>query len=197
MIYHYCRVSSKDQRLDRQTIELSNYKKADMVFTDKVSGKNFERDGYQQLKDVVVSGDEVIIKELDRLGRNKDEVKDELKWFKEHGVIVRILDLPTSCVELPGQEWIQDMLNNILIEVLGAVAEQERRKIHDRMMEGLAAKKARGEWDDYGRPEKVIDKELFREFREKIKKGETTVTECCRKLGISRSTWYSRIKETA
>ena len=192
MIFHYCRVSTKEQNLDRQLVALNSYKPADRLFTDKVSGKNFERIGYQQMKDAVQSGDEIVIKELDRLGRNKEEIKKELEWFKQHGVVVRILDIPTTRIDFQGQDWIRDMINNILIEVLGAIAEQERKKIHDRMMEGLAAKKARGEWDDYGRPEKVIEPKTIEEMRKQISNGELTVTECCKALGISRTTWYNK-----
>ena len=194
MIYHYCRVSTKEQNLDRQLIALNGYKKADKVFADKASGKNFERAKYQQMKDAVQSGDEVIVKELDRLGRNKDDVKTELKWFKDRGVTVRILDLPTTLIDFQGQDWVQEMVNNVLIEVLGAIAQREREKIHDRMMEGLAAKKARGEWDDYGRPKKKIDFGLFAELLEKSKNGLLTVEERCKQLGISKGTWYKTIK---
>ena len=192
MIFHSCRVSTKEQNLDRQLVALNGYKPADRLFTDKVSGKNFERIGYQQMKDAVQSGDEIVIKELDRLGRNKEEIKKELEWFKQHGVVVRILDIPTTRIDFQGQDWIRDMINNILIEVLGAIAEQERKKIHDRMMEGLAAKKARGEWDDYGRPEKVIEPKTIEEMRKQISNGKLTVTECCKALGISRTTWYNK-----
>lgn len=192
MIFHYCRVSTKEQNLDRQLVALNGYKPADRLFTDKVSGKNFERIGYQQMKDAVQPGDEIVIKELDRLGRNKEEIKKELEWFKQHGVVVRILDIPTTRIDFQGQDWIRDMINNILIEVLGAIAEQERKKIHDRMMEGLAAKKARGEWDDYGRPEKVIEPKTIEEMRKQISNGKLTVTECCKALGISRTTWYNK-----
>ena len=197
MVYHYCRVSSADQNLSRQIDELSKHKKADRVFADKASGKNFDRENYQALKSVVRSGDEVFIKELDRLGRNKEEIKNELKWFKENGVTVRVLDVPTTLIDFRGQDWVQDMINNILIEVLGAVAEQERIKIRKRQAEGIMAKKARGDWDDYGRPEKAIDMKVFSELHEKNKKGEMTVTECCKELGISRTLWYSRLKEVA
>ena len=194
MTYHYCRVSSADQNLSRQLDELNAQKKADRVFCDKASGKNFERDSYQEMKRVVRSGDEVYIKELDRLGRNKDEIKEELAWFKANGVVVRILDVPTTLIDFKGQGWVQDMINNILIEVLGAVAEQERIKIKRRQAEGIAAKKAHGNWDDYGRPEKKVDAVLLSECRAKIQKGEMTVAECCKELGISRGTWYNRVR---
>ena len=89
MIYGYCRVSTKEQNLDRQTSALTSYKALDRIFSDKQSGKDFARDAYQELKSAVMAGDEVVVKELDRLGRNKEEVKAELEWFKRMGVVVR------------------------------------------------------------------------------------------------------------
>ena len=85
MVYGYVRVSTKEQCLDRQVQALNDYTKIDRLFQDKQSGKNFEREQYQLMKSMVVSGDTVIVKELDRLGRNKNDVKKELEWFKEHG----------------------------------------------------------------------------------------------------------------
>ena len=193
MIYGYARVSTRDQHLDRQLAALSSFKQMDKVFTDKQSGKDFARDGYQQMKASVQPGDEVIVKELDRLGRNKDDIKKELEWFKTHGVTVRILDLPTSLIDFQGQAWIGDMINNILIEVLGAVAEQERKKMKQRQAEGLAAKKARGDWDDYGRPRKDIA-DITKYLREQ-RSGEKTVSQICSELGISRATWYNKVKQ--
>lgn len=195
MIYGYVRVSTKDQCLDRQVQALAQYKHPDRIFSDKQSGKDFARVGYQELKGVVQPGDEIVIKELDRLGRNKDEIKAELEWFKQQGVIVRILDVPTSLIDFQGQDWIRDMVNNILIEVLGAIAEQERKKIKQRQAEGIQAKKDRGEWDDYGRPAKEIpDLEKFREMQ---KGGQISVAKACKELGISRATWYSRMQEVS
>lgn len=194
MIYHYCRVSSADQNLDRQLDELSKHATADRVFTDKASGKNFDRSGYNALKAVVAAGDEVYIKELDRLGRNKDEIKAELQWYKDHNVVVRILDVPTTLIDFKGQDWIQDLVNNILVEVLGAIAERERINIKRRQAEGIAAMKAHGNWDDYGRPSKGIDENLLSELLQKNKKGDATVAECCKALGISRTLWYNKVR---
>lgn len=195
MTYHYYRVSSKDQSVNRQVDALNGYKPADKAYTDKASGKNFDRTAYQRMKAEVVRGDEVIVKELDRFGRNKKEIREELEWFKDHGVTVRILDVPTTLIDFNGQDWIGDLINGLLIDVLSAIAEQERKKIHERMIEGIAAKKARGEWEDYGRPKKNVDANVLSELREKNKKGELTIDDCCRRLGISRSTWYSRLRE--
>ena len=195
MIYGYARVSAKEQCLDRQFQALAQYKALDKVFSDKQSGKDFAREQYQAMKVALAPGDEIVVKELDRLGRNKEEVKAEIEWFKAHGIAIRILDVPTTLMDFQGQDWIQDLVNNILIEVLGSIAEQERLKIRKRQAEGIAAKKARGDWDNYGRPKKeIVD---FQIIREKQKKGEMTVKECCRQLGISKATWYSRLKEVA
>jgi hypothetical protein len=92
MTYAYIRVSSSEQHLDRQVIAIREVCPdiPDMrIYSDKQSGKNFERAGYQLLKSVLMPGDEVIIKELDRLGRNKEGIKEELKWFKDNGVTIR------------------------------------------------------------------------------------------------------------
>ncbi len=193
MIYFYARVSSKDQNLARQLEVAKGYKEIDKVFCDKQSGKNFEREQYQKMKTILTPGDEVVVKSLDRLGRNKEATKEEIKWFKENGIALRILNLPTSLIDYQGQEWIMDMVNNILIEVLASYAEQERIEIKQRQAEGIAAKRASGTWDEYGRPKKEIHG--FEKFLQKQKDGELSVNECCQQLGISRSTWYSRARE--
>lgn len=200
MIYFYARVSSKDQNLDRQLEAAKAYKNIDQVFCDKQSGKNFDRPEYQHLKSVVVSGDEIVVKELDRLGRDKDGIKEEIKWFKDKGVILRILDVPTTLIDFQGQDWIADMVNNILIEVLGAMAQNEREKTRKRQREGIDAMRvvdgkrvSAKTGQKYGRPSAVLDD--FQKFLKKQKDGQMTVSECCEELGISRRTWYNRVAE--
>ena len=183
MRYAYIRVSTKEQHLDRQIEAIKEYR-PDEVFSDKLSGKNFDRPEYHRLKSIIRRGDEIIVKELDRLGRNKDAVKEELKWFKDNGVIVRVLDIPTTMIELPGQEWIAEMVNNILIEVIAAVAEQERKKIRQRQKEGIACARERGV--KFGRPEKDVECVLL--------DGET-VRAACRRLGVSKTYWYEQKKK--
>ena len=140
MKYFYGRVSSTGQNLARQFEAAKGIDGIDRMFSDKQSGKNFDRPEYQKMKSVLTAGDEVYVKSLDRLGRNKAMIKDELDWFKKHGVIIRVMDLPTTMMEMPvGQEWVFDMVNNVLIEVLGAIAEQERITIQARREEGIAA----------------------------------------------------------
>ena len=198
MTYFYARVSTKEQNLDRQLEAGRQYKPIDRVFADKQSGKNFDRPEYQSLKSIVTKGDEVVIKELDRLGRDKDGIKEEIAWFREHGVILRILDVPTTLIDFQGQDWVADMVNNILIEVLGAIAQNEREKIRRRQREGIDAMKvvdgkrvSATTGRAYGRPEKVSEED-FQKFLEKQKGGQMSVAECCRELGISRATWYAK-----
>ena len=204
MIYFYARVSTKGQNTDRQLEAAKSYPNVDEIFVDKQSGKNFDRPEYERLKACVVKGDEVVIKELDRLGRNKDGVKEELEWFKEKGVLVRILDIPTTLMVFPeGQSWVLEMVNNVLIEVMGSIAEQEREKILKRQKEGIAAmpvvdgkKFSTKKGCAYGRKPIALGDD-FEKFLKKQKDGLMTVEECCRELNIGRSTWYAKVKELA
>ena len=138
---------------------------------------------------------------MDRLGRNKEATKDEIKWFKENGIILRILELPTTLIDFNGQEWIADMINNMLIEVLTSIAEQEVKKIDRRRAEGIAAmpvvngkKVSLKTGRTYGRQTIDLSGD-FEKFLKKQKDGKMTVKECCEQLGISRATWYNRVAE--
>lgn len=190
--YFSARVSSKDQNLARQLAEADKYGiPKENVFCDKITGRKKDRPEYDRMKSLLVNGDEVYFKELDRIGRDKCLIKEELEWFKERGVLVRILDVPTTLMELPkGQEWVFEMVNNILIEVLGTIAEQEWKKTKQRREEGIAAmpvidgrrvssKTGRG----FGRAEKEVNISLL--------PGES-VTDACNRLGISRTTFYRK-----
>ena len=202
MVYAYLRVSTKDQNLERQIVAVKAYRPSLLdqnIFCDKQSGKNFNREEYIKLKELLVANDELIIKELDRLGRNKEEIKKELSWFKEHKIIVRILNVPTTLIDFQGQEWIFDMVNNILIEVMGAVAEEERKKILERQREGIDAMpiiNGKKTSIKTGKPMGSPGKDLteFGNLLEKTKKGELTISEGCRQLGISRTHWYRLCK---
>ena len=151
--YYYARVSSKEQNLDRQIAAFKALGAADReIITDKESGKDLERVGYQALKNALLRrGDTLVVKSLDRLSRNKADIPNELRYFKENGIRLKVIDLPTTMMDLPeGQEWVFDMVNNILIEVLGTIAEQERETIRKRQAEGIEAAKAKGK--KFGRP---------------------------------------------
>ena len=151
--YGYARVSGKEQNLGRQLIALieQGIDERDII-VDKESGKDLERYGYQSLKSTMLKpGDTLVVKSLDRLSRNKRNIKNELEYFRERHVRLKVLDLPTTMIELPeDQAWVFDMVNNILIEVLGTIAEQERITIRQRQSEGIAAARLRGV--SFGRP---------------------------------------------
>ena len=151
--YYYARVSSKEQNLDRQIAAFKALGAQEReIITDKESGKDLDRVGYQALKNTILRrGDTLVVKSLDRLSRNKTDIHNELRFFKENGIRVKVIDLPTTMMELPeGQEWVFDMVNNILIEVLGTIAEQERESIRKRQAEGIEAAKQKGK--KLGRP---------------------------------------------
>ena len=146
-VFGYARVSTKEQNLDRQYIALAEQGIEERnIIVEKESGKDLDRKGYQLLKSGLLRrGDTLIIKSLDRLSRNKADIKKELEYFKNEGIRLKVLDLPTTMMELPeGQEWVFEMVNNILIEVLGTIAEQERASIKQRQAEGIAAAKVKG-----------------------------------------------------
>ena len=206
MRYFLARVSSKEQSLARQLkIARDRFDIPDEnVFCDKMTGSSFDRPQYKRLKETVKAGDEVIVKEFDRFGRDKDEMKRELQWFKEKGVIVRILDIPTTLIDFQDQTWVLEMVNNILIEVLGAVAEQERKKTKQSQAEGIAAmpivdgkRVSARTGRSFGRQEKQVDEQQFESLLKQQQKGEITVKECCKQLGIGKSTWYERVERYA
>ena len=204
-IVGYARVSSKEQNLDRQLVALKKYVPEDMIVTDKASGKDFNRAGYQSLKvgiGKLVKGDILYIKSLDRFSRNKEQAKKELQYFSENGVRVKILDIPSTMAEIAaGQEWILDMINNILIEGLTSMAENERLTIHARQAEGLAAMPVDGETGKriskktgrcIGRPS-IQFPEHFDLYYKKWKNKEITATAAMKFLGLKPNSFYKLV----
>ena len=180
----YARVSSREQNLDRQIIALKEYVPEENILIDKASGKDLMRPGYQALKGALGlrKGDILYIKSLDRLSRSKDDIKNELQWFKQNGITLKVIDLPTTMVEIgEGQEWIRDMINNILIEVLSSIAEEERRTIRQRQKEGIDAAIAKGV--KFGRRDKGFP-EGWELYYLRYKAGEVKRSYVINKLGI-------------
>ena len=183
-IMGYARVSSSEQNLARQLAEMRKYVPEENIVTDKQSGKDLNRPGYQALKGPLGlrKGDVLVIKSLDRLSRNKEEMKQELQWFKNHGIQLKIIDLPTTMIQLEaGQEWIQDMVNNILVEVLSSIAEEERHTIRRRQREGITAAKEAGV--KFGPPDKGFPKD-WEFYYPCYQSGELTRRYVMEKLGI-------------
>ncbi len=193
--FGYMRVSTKEQNLDRQYEALKNYvTDKDYIYSDKASGKDMEREGFQNMLKAMRSGDTLYIKSIDRLGRNKELIKDYLNQFKEKGIRVKIIDLPTTMQDVPkGQEWVIDMINNIIIEVYTSMAEQERQNIKQRQAEGIAiAKKDPNK--HLGRPVMALPKEWNKLYKE-WKAGKITAVAFMDTIGMKKATFYKKVKE--
>jgi DNA invertase Pin-like site-specific DNA recombinase len=192
--FGYARVSSREQHEDRQIEALTNYGVSrDNIIVDKCSGKDTEREGYQYLKKQILrSGDTLVIKELDRLSRSKSDIKQELEVFKSKGIHVKILDIPTTLTDFPPEQmWVMDMINAILIEVLGSIAENERLKIRRRQREGIDAAKKKD--IKFGRPTLELP-ENWEIVMQAVEAKQITVSQALGQLHISRSSYY-RLKQ--
>lgn len=188
-IYAYARVSSYGQSLERQIKALMDYGIEEQnIIVDKASGKDFDRENYKLLKQSLLrSGDTLVVKELDRLGRNKQAIKEELEWFKASGIRVKILDVPSTLVEYGEQSWVVELINTLLLEIMASLAEQERIKIHQRQAEGIAVAKEKGV--AFGRP--AVEKPAnYEAVMTKVLAGEITAVKAMQILGLKRTSFY-------
>ena len=203
----YHRTSTTSQHLERGVMEIEKFCKErcielwkNKVYTDQKTGKDFNRPAYQILKqEVLETGDTLIITEVDRLGRNKNETLRELRYFQNMGVRVIVLEIPTTCVDYSAYqsgiaEMLMETINNMLIEMFASLAEAELKKREKRQREGIEAMKVRGEWDNYGRP-RVMELEEFRKEYLKVEIGVIRAFDLMRQLGMSKGTYYRYIAE--
>ncbi len=194
-VFGYARVSTQEQNLDRQLDALEKHVPKEQILYDKVSGKDLNRPSYQALKGALGlrEGDTLYITSLDRLSRNKKDIKAELDWFRSHRVRLKVLDLPTSLIDVgENQSWILEMITNILIEVISSLAEQERITIKRRQREGIDAAKRKGK--HLGRPALQIP-DNFTEVYLRWKKKEITARYAMKELGMSRSSFYRVVQK--
>ncbi len=192
--YYYARVSTKEQNLDRQIAAFVAMGAEEReIITDKESGKSLDRPGYQALRNVILRrGDTLVVKSLDRLSRSKTDIRNELQYFKDQGIRLKVIDLPTTMMDLPeGQSWVFEMVNNILIEVMGTIAEQERLTIKQRQSEGIAAAKAKGK--RLGRPP-MKRPENWDQVYGSWKRGEITARKAIEMLGMKTATFYKLVR---
>ena len=191
--YFYARVSSREQNLDRQIAVFKALGASERdIITDKQSGKDLNRAGYMALKSAMLRrGDTLVIKSLDRLSRSKTDIKNELVYFQKEGIRLKVLDLPTTLAEYPkGQEWVMDMVTNILVEVLSTIAEQERQTIRQRQAEGIAAAKAQGK--KLGRP-KAVKPANWESVLADWKDGRITAKRAMELTGTKRTSFYKLV----
>lgn len=198
-VYGYHRTSTIEQHLDRGITAIKEYcKQHDIelveMFTDQSTGKNFDRPDYKTLKRIAKKGDIIILSELDRLGRNKEDTLKELQYYKTKNVRVMIIEIPTTLIDYTSlsdnmASMILKTVNNMLIEMYATFAHAEMQKRAKRQSEGIQAKKDRGEWSDYGRP-KAIDFNTFKNEYAKVISGEIKPFVCMRSLGMTKPTFY-------
>ena len=207
MIYGYHRTITKEQHLDRGIQEITKFCEnnnlpLEKIYTDQQTGKNFNRPRYQVLKeDILRTGDTLIITELDRLGRNKQDTLKELQYYRDKQIRVMILEIPTTLQDLSAldnsmAQMIMETINNMLIELYATMAQAEIEKKETRQQEGIAAKKARGEWEEYGRP-KAQKPDNWDEVITKWQNGEITAVKAMELTGLKKTTFYKLAKEAA
>ncbi len=189
MKYGYVRVSTKEQNIDRQLVEIyAQGLNDETIFIDKQSGKNFERDEYQKLKKILKSGDLLIIKSIDRLGRNYDMIIDEWRTLvNDMNVDIQVLDMPLLDTRAEGKNLVGKFISDIVLQILSFVAENERENIKKRQAEGIRIAKEKGK--HLGRP-KIEIPPNFPQVANQYKKKEITLAEALSSLKMNRSSFY-------
>jgi len=175
----YMRVSTGKQNLDRQYEDFKKLGIEDKyIYEDKASGKNFERVGFEYMKRALEKGDILVISSLDRLGRNAKELKEQWEYFKDNGIAVQVLDMPSLNLDYADEKMqpITQLINNIIFEIFSWKAESDRVQIVERTKQGLVQAKIKGK--TLGRP-KVEITEDFIEVWKRWKNGEISTAVRC------------------
>lgn len=191
-VYAYVRVSTKEQNEDRQLIDMQKLEiDKNSIFIDKQSGKDFKRPEYTKMIGRLEVNDVVIIKSIDRLGRNYIEILEQWRVLtREKGVDIVVLDMPLLDTRR-GKNLLGTFISDIVLQVLSFVAENERENIRKRQAEGIAAAKARGV--RFGRPPKLLPPEFYEAFK-RWKSGEITGMEAAKKCNMPMSTFRYKAK---
>ena len=192
-IYGYIRVSSRDQNEDRQVIAMREFGIAEKnLVIDKQSGKDFARPGYRRLLRKLKPNDTLVIKSIDRLGRNYDEVLEQWRLLtKEKQVDIVVLDMPLLDTR-KGRDLIGTLISDIVLQLLSYVAQTEREFIHQRQAEGIAAAKARGV--KFGRKPKERPAE-YEHLRDEWRAGRISARAAARQLGVAHRTFMKRVEQ--
>ncbi len=191
MKYGYVRVSTKEQREDRQLIALNEWdKEIDKIFVDRESGKNFERTNYKKLVNKLKEGDILIIKSIDRLGRNYNEILEQWRMItKVKNADIVVLDMPILNTTRD-KDLLGTLISDLVLQLLSYVAENERINIRERQAEGITAARMRGV--KFGRREQYDPMDYVAIYK-RIRKKELSVKEAMKIMGVSEST-YHRIR---
>lgn len=193
MTYGYIRVSTREQNEDRQLIALSDFDIPQKnLFMDKQSGKDFNRPAYRRLIKKLKPGDLLIVKSIDRLGRNYEEILEQWRIItKEKQADIRVLDMPLLDTSIH-RDLTGTLIADIVLQLLSYVAQSERENIRQRQKEGIAAAKARGVV--FGAEKKEMPDD-FDEWYYRWRRKEITSREMAAHCGVHISTVYSRVRE--
>lgn len=191
MLYGYARVSSRDQRIDRQVTALTEVGVLEEnIFIDKQSGKDFNRPAYQELLSTAKKNDMIIIKSIDRLGRDYDETLEQWRELtKVRGIDIKVLDMPLLDTSF-GKDFLGTFISDLVLQILSFQAEQERTFIKQRQAEGIAEAKRKGV--KFGRPRKPLP-DNFDELYERYLNNEPITQLALDCKDISESTLRLRI----
>lgn len=195
MNYGYARVSTIAQNLDRQLDELQKLGIDEKyIYTDKESGKDFNRTNYKKLCRKLKPGDVLFIKAIDRLGRNYNMVLDEWRILtKEKGIDIVVIDMPLLDTRIEGKNLVGKFIADVVLQVLSFVAENERETMRQRQAEGIRMAKLKG--IKFGRPS-VETPDNFTEIMDLYHKREITSAEACKLTGLSRGTFFRKMKRS-
>lgn len=186
-VYGYVRVSTKEQNEARQVIAMREFGVEDQnVFIEKQSGKDFNRPQYRRLMRKLKAGDTLVVKSIDRLGRNYDEIIEQWRIItKERHAAIVVLDMPLLDTR-QGRDLTGTLIADIVLQLLSYVAQTERELIKRRQAEGIAAAKARGVRFGPKPMKRPADYELCRQLWQQ---GKITAREAARRLGVSHKTF--------
>lgn len=192
--YGYIRVSTKEQNPERQFLAMQNRGiSPEHIYLDKMSGKDFHRTGYQKMIRKMRRGDLLVIKSIDRLGRNYSEILEQWrKITQEIGADIEVLDMPLLNTSVGHEDLTGAFISDLVLQILAYVAETERAFIRSRQSEGIAAARARGV--QFGRQKKELPQEFHR-YCLLWSQGKITVRQAAKELGMSSSTFYRRCRE--
>ena len=193
MNYGYVRVSTKDQNIDRQMEDMYNQGLTDdYIFIDRQSGKDFDRTNYQKMKALFKNGDLLIIKSIDRLGRNYDMIIEEWKDIVNRlNVDIVVLDMPLLDTRTEGRNLVGKFISDIVLQILSFVAENERENIRKRQAEGIRIAKMQGK--HLGRPKYPLPKNFY-EVLNQYKDKAISLSKALEMLKMNKSTFYKYIK---
>ena len=193
-VYGYVRVSTKEQNEDRQMLALEEFPvERHNIYMDKLSGKDFNRPQYHKMMRKLKAGDVIVLKSIDRLGRDYEEIQNQWRIItKEKGAHIVVLDMHLLDTRETGKDLTGTFIADLVLQILSYVAQTERENTRQRQAEGIAAARMRGV--RFGRPRKEVP-DAFWDLKEQWRSGEIVSREAARQLGVAQDTFLRWVHE--